>query len=81
MTGVPIIEVEQPAGSRLVDGASTVDFGSVAHNANNSRMFLITNIGGANLTNFAVTFDGSNADEFVVTAAPTDPLTQVQART
>ena len=75
ITGVAMIEVEQPAGSQLIDGTSTVDFGSVARDANNSHTFLITNIGGADLTNLAITFDGENASEFVVTASPVDPVT------
>jgi hypothetical protein len=70
----PTIEIEQPAGFRLVDGVSTVDFGSIARDANNSHTFFINNIGGANLTGLAVSCDGTNAGEFVVTSPPVDPV-------
>ncbi len=74
INGVPVIEIEEPAGFRLVDGVSTVDFGSVAREANNSHTFLINNIGGANLTNLVANLDGTNASEFVVTATPVNPV-------
>jgi hypothetical protein len=69
------IAVEQPPGSDLISGTSTVDFGGVAPNANNARTFTIRNDGSADLTGLQVTFDGTNATEFTVTSAPTAPVT------
>jgi hypothetical protein len=71
----PTIDVEQPAGVSLIDGGSTVDFGSVARNADNSHTFIIKDTGEANLNGLSITFDGANADEFAVTAPPTNPVT------
>jgi hypothetical protein len=68
------IAVEQPAGVSLVNNTSTVDFGSVAPKANNSHTFVVKNIGGADLSGVAISFDGVNADEFTVTASPTNPI-------
>ena len=74
VNGLPEIAVEQPVGNNLTDGASTVDFGSVARNANNSRTFTVRNTGGADLTGLAITFDGAYAAEFIVTGPPTAPV-------
>jgi hypothetical protein len=64
------IAVEQPPGTDLTSGTSTVDFGGVAPNATNSKTFTIRNDGSANLTGLNVTFDGTNFGDFSVTSAP-----------
>ncbi|HEU0207444.1 MAG TPA: choice-of-anchor D domain-containing protein, partial [Candidatus Udaeobacter sp.] len=74
VNGVPEIAVEQPAGSDLVDGASTVDFGDVSINGDNSHTFTIRNLGTADLTGLGITIDGANAGDFTITAGPTAPV-------
>lgn len=64
------IAVEQPAGSGLTDGVSTVAFGSVVTGVNASRVFTIRNSGTGALTGLAATIDGADAASFTVTASP-----------
>ena len=75
VNGVPEIAVEQPAGSDLIDGESTVDFGSVSIDGDNSHTFTIRNLGTADLTGLGITIDGANAGDFTITASPTAPVT------
>ncbi len=70
----PRIVVEQPPGSPLIDGVSSVDFGLIARNANNSHTFVIKNTGVADLTSIAANVDGTNADQFAITASPAGSL-------
>ena len=74
VNGVPEIAVEQPPGTSLIDGVSTVDFGDVSISEDNSHTFTIKNLGGLDLTGLGITVDGANADEFTITAAPTAPV-------
>ncbi|MCX6872191.1 MAG: choice-of-anchor D domain-containing protein, partial [Verrucomicrobia bacterium] len=71
VTPVPEIAVEYPAGTNLVDGTSTVAFGTVIIAANATRSFTVRNSGLANLTGLGITIDGTNAADFTVTANPT----------
>lgn len=66
----PEIGVEDQAGSPLVDGASGVDFGSVA----TSRVFTIRNTGTAALTGVHGNLDGANAGDFTITQPVTTVL-------
>ena len=68
------IAVEQPAGNDLIDGASTVDFGDVVVDDNNSHTFTIRNLGSVNLTGLGITVNGPNSGEFAITATPTAPV-------
>ncbi|MCX6879153.1 MAG: choice-of-anchor D domain-containing protein, partial [Verrucomicrobia bacterium] len=70
----PEIAVEQPAGTGLTDGASTVSFGTVLSGSNTSRSFTVRNSGLGNLTGLGITIDGANPGDFTVTANPTDPV-------
>jgi alpha-tubulin suppressor-like RCC1 family protein len=70
----PEIAVEQPAGTGLTSGVSTVDFGSLATGATASRTFALKNIGTADLTGFGISFSGADAAFFSVTASPTAPV-------
>jgi len=65
-----VIAVEQPAGTVLVSGTSTVDFGSPTVGSVVTRTFTIRNTGAAILTGVAVTRDGTNSADFTVTASP-----------
>lgn len=71
----PEIAVEQPAGTDLVDGTSTVAFGSAILGYPVVRTFTIRNTGTDNLTGLAVTADGSEAADFVIGALGTTTLT------
>lgn len=63
---VPEIVIEQPLGSGLLDGASTVDFNASAEGAGLSRTFVIRNTGDADLTGLSVTKDGRDAADFTI---------------
>ncbi|MBE0540032.1 MAG: choice-of-anchor D domain-containing protein, partial [Verrucomicrobia bacterium] len=71
---VPEIAVEQPAGTDLVDGVGSRNFGSVLVGTNTSLTFTIRNVGSANLTGLGITIDGADAAQFTVTANPTAPV-------
>ncbi|MGV3663715.1 MAG: choice-of-anchor D domain-containing protein [Prosthecobacter sp.] len=66
----PEIAVEQPAGTSLTDGASTVTFGSVLPGSNTSLGFTIRNLGQEALTGVGVTLEGANASDYTVTSSP-----------
>lgn len=55
------ISVEQPAGTTLANGASTVDFGTVAVNKNTSRSFVVRNTGTLDLTNLQSAINETNS--------------------
>lgn len=57
---VPEIAVEQPAGTGLTAGISTVDFGSTPAGGSTSLTFTIRNSGQDALTGLAVTLNGTN---------------------
>ncbi len=62
----PDIAVEQPAGTGLTDGASTINFGAVAPGANAARTFTVRNVGNVNLTGLSVSKDGTNNADFAI---------------
>ncbi|MCX6874058.1 MAG: choice-of-anchor D domain-containing protein [Verrucomicrobia bacterium] len=69
-TPLPRIVVEQPVGTGLTDGASTVDFGMVLIGQTAAKDFTIRNTGAADLAGLAVTIDGAAAGDFTVTTPP-----------
>ena len=76
-TGVaiaPVIGMEQPVGTGLTSGISTVPFGSSQTGVAVPITFTIKNTGNTVLTGIAVTKDGTNAADFVVTALPPTSL-------
>ena len=70
----PEIAVEQPAGNDLVDGGSTVSFGSPVAGGAADRVFTIRNFGTVDLTGLSITIDGTDVDDFSVIANPTAPV-------
>ena len=72
----PSLAVEQPAGTVLVSGTSTIDCGSasVGVAATPSKTFALNNLGAAALTGFNATIDGPNAADFVVTTQPSSSI-------
>jgi uncharacterized cupredoxin-like copper-binding protein len=65
----PEITVQQPKGSNLTDGSAKIGFGKVKVNkAGTAKTFTIKNLGTANLTGLAITKNGKNAGDFIVTS-------------
>ncbi|HEY0548906.1 MAG TPA: choice-of-anchor D domain-containing protein, partial [Verrucomicrobiae bacterium] len=63
----PEIAVEQPAGTHLADGISTVSFGTaMVANAGSPLTFVIRNLGVADLTGLVISKDGTHAADFTV---------------
>ena len=62
----PEIVVEQPAGTGLTGGVSTVTFNVVTLGNNAVLSFTIRNSGTANLTGLSVSKDGANSADFTV---------------
>ena len=77
----PDIAVEQPAGTILTDGNSTVSFGGVLAGATASKTFIIRNTGNADLTGLGIAFDGTNGASFIVTSGPTAPVSPAGSTT
>lgn len=64
----PEIVVQQPKGSGLTDGAAKRSFGTVKVGGTSSaRTFTIKNTGNAKLRGLAITKNGANAKDFIVT--------------
>ena len=66
----PLIAVQQPAGTALVDGAASRDFGGIAPGRTGTLVFTVKNTGKAVLNSFGLTFDGANPGDFSVTTPP-----------
>ena len=60
------IAVEQPSGTNLTDGVSSVGFGAVKTGGNAVRTFIIRNAGDSNLSIGSISLDGANASDFSV---------------
>jgi len=70
----PVIGVEQPADHTLDSGTASVDFGSPHIGEAVSLTFGISNRGVKTLAGLAITVDGGNRGDFVVTTNPPDTL-------
>jgi alpha-tubulin suppressor-like RCC1 family protein len=66
---VPIMAVEQPAGSSLTNGA-TVNYGSWIVGNPVPLTFTIRNKGTSTLTGLTITENGANTGDFVITSSP-----------
>ena len=64
------IAVEQPSGTALTDGVSTVTYGSVNVGSTSTKTFVIRNNGSTTLSITGTSIDGTNSGLFTVTAAP-----------
>lgn len=64
---VPEIAVEQPVGTELVDGVSTIAYGTVSVQASSTKVFTIRNSGLGNLVVSSVSSTGTNAGDFKIT--------------
>jgi ELWxxDGT repeat protein len=65
-SAVQEIAVEQPAGTDLVDGTATLDYGFVTLGSNAPLTFTVRNLGGADLTGLSVTKNGANSADFTI---------------
>ena len=68
------IAVQQPSGTALSDGVSTVSYGNVNVGSTSSKTFTILNNGTTSLTISGVTIDGTNAANFSVTTQPASSI-------
>jgi hypothetical protein len=66
---LPEIVVEQPLGTDLVDGLTTLDYGPVFLGATSSRTFTLRNTGSGSLLNLALTKTGTASAQFTVVPA------------
>lgn len=73
-TSSPLIVVEQPAGTGLTDGASTVDFGSVNVGSSEIRTFTIRNDGTEDLTGLALSNSGTHSADYTFSTLSTTTL-------
>ncbi len=64
----PEIAIEQPANTILVDGSTSIDFGSLATGASTSLTFTLRSTGTIPLLNLSMTKDGTNSSDFTFTA-------------
>lgn len=72
--GDPGIVVEQPVGTPLADGSSTVDFGTATTAQSSVRTFRVSNPGGGDLQLSGVTLSGANAADFSIVPPETNLL-------
>jgi hypothetical protein len=70
----PQITVEQPAGTKLGNKSSSIEFGTTLVGGYSQQVFTLRNSGTAPLTVSGLTFTGANASDFTVTAQPVSPL-------
>jgi hypothetical protein len=71
----PEIAVEQPVGTNLINGSSSISFGNVAPGGSSRALtFTVKNLGTTNLTGLALAKDGASADQFTVGALGTTTL-------
>jgi hypothetical protein len=69
-TGIPVMSLEEPVGSPLASGSSTVDFETGFIHGNDTLQFAIHNHGVSTLTVKGVTISGSNASDFSAALFP-----------
>lgn len=68
------IEVEQPAGTPLVDGRTTKTFPATLAGTTNDMTFTVLNTGAAPLNILGITIDGLDASAFSVVSVPGAPV-------
>ncbi len=70
----PEIAVEQPAGTNLTNGASTIAYGIISTGTALTKTFTVKNTGVTDLTGLSLTKDGNDASDFTVGALSTNTL-------
>jgi sugar lactone lactonase YvrE len=81
LAGVPEIEVEQPAGTLLLNGLSAVDFGGAPISGSSVRTFTIRNAGTASLTGLSISRTGAHASNFSIGSLGSNTLAAGATRT
>jgi hypothetical protein len=71
---VPEIEVEQTLGTSLVNGAASINFGSLFTNSTAELNFTVKNTGDADLTGLTLARTGTGATMFSVITSPVTPV-------
>ena len=66
----PEIAVEQPLNTNLVDGSTSIDFGSLTTGASTPLTFTIRSDGTIPLLNLSMTKDGAGSGDFVLSTIP-----------
>lgn len=79
--GDPLPDIAVDQTTFLEDEVSTVSWGQMLPTATLTKTFTIRNAGLAPLTGFAITQDGPNAGDFILTAPATTPLAPGASRT
>ena len=64
----PVVAAEYPAGTRLGNGASTVNFSTINVGKSNTLTFILKNTGNLPLSNLGVSVDGTASTDFITTA-------------
>lgn len=67
----PEIAIEQPLNTNLVYGSASIDFGSLATGASTALTFTLRSTGTIPLLNLSMTKDGTNSNDFTLSALPT----------
>jgi uncharacterized delta-60 repeat protein len=70
----PEVEIEHPVGEGLVDGVSTVDYGSVNVGSTQVKTFTVRNSGTSSLTGLALSKTGTNSNLFTLSSLSTTSL-------
>lgn len=78
---VPEIEVEQPADTGLVDGASSIDFETLPTGSILTKTFTIRSTGSGPLTGLQVTKSGPQSSDFSVGSLATSTLASGESTT
>ncbi len=65
----PEIAVEQPSGTNLTDGVSTIDYGSTTFGSSTAKTVTIRNTGEWPLSIGTISVDGANSGEFLLNSA------------
>ena len=69
-SAAPDLSIEQPAGTVLTDGVSTVAFGNVTVASTSTLTFTLKNLGTATLTTLSASIGGTAAADFSVSTLP-----------
>ena len=74
---VPDIKIEQPVGTKLVDGLGSIAMGKAAVSKSSfTKTFTITNTGTGALTGLALNLTGANASDFTFTSPGSTALAE-----
>lgn len=67
VTPLSVTDVQQPAGTHLIDGTSTQSYGNVLIGSSKTLVFTIQNTGSVDLSGLVVTKTGTHAADYQIT--------------